>query len=246
MGNGTQISTSVTIINSLLGFEALSLSGMDTTSALTILAGSKLEIASAFFTFGTILTPNASSWTAISTASTAYLAFTPSGTAGSQIVSGSYVDTTVWSTSKQGWYTSAASVIRCTHSIYKTSPTVYSNKAFLMNPNKDRIDGSLIINNSLTVVGGIIETGSNGYGVNAEYFTGAISATTTTVVTGIAEADVIGMSIQVSTAGGYLSPSDGTSTHKISGKVAGTNIEIHVGTSLIGGNFYKLLVWYKV
>jgi len=59
MADGSQISTSVTIINSLLGFEAISLSGIGTTSAPSILAGSKCEIASAFFTWSSAGTINA-------------------------------------------------------------------------------------------------------------------------------------------------------------------------------------------
>ena len=102
MANGSQISTSVSIISSLLGFQALSLSNMNTSAATVITAGSKVEIKSAFFNFSTDLTPNASSWTAIATANTAYLTLLPSGTAGSQIVSASWsVTAPVWSDSAQ-------------------------------------------------------------------------------------------------------------------------------------------------
>ena len=57
---GAQISTSVSIINSLLGFQAISLTNMDTSAQSLIAAGSKVEIGSAFFTFGGNETPQAS------------------------------------------------------------------------------------------------------------------------------------------------------------------------------------------
>ncbi len=132
MSNGVQISTSVTIINSLLGFQAISLSNMSTSAATVITAGSKCEIKSAFFNFPTDLTPNASSWTAIATANTAYLVLTPAGSAGTQTVSASWTQTApVWSDSAQGWYTSVASVIRHIGGCYKSGTSSYEGKFLL-------------------------------------------------------------------------------------------------------------------
>ncbi len=129
---GSQISTSVTIINSLLGFQAMSLTNFDTSAESVIAAGSKVEIASAFFTFSSDDTPQATTWTAITTANTAYITLTPSGTAGSQIVTSKYSDTApTWSDSKQGWYTSAASVVRYIGGVIKGSATQYDD-AFVM------------------------------------------------------------------------------------------------------------------
>ena len=106
---GSQISTSVTIINSLLGYQAVSLTNMTTSAESLIAAGSKVEIASAFFTFSGDETPNASSWTACGAGNTCYITVIPAGTAGSQTVTAEYTDTApIWSTSKQGWYASAA------------------------------------------------------------------------------------------------------------------------------------------
>ena len=102
--SGQQIATSVTILNSYLGFQAISLTDFSLTTVSAIAAGSKVEIASAFFTFTSDETINASSWTAIATGSTAFITLTPSGTAGSQIVTAAFTtDAPVWSTSKQGW-----------------------------------------------------------------------------------------------------------------------------------------------
>jgi hypothetical protein len=126
---GSQILTSVSILNTLLGFQAISLTDITLTSVSQIAAGSVVEIGSAFFQFASAETINATSWSGITTATTAYLALTPSGTAGSQIVSAAWTATTpVWSTSKQGWYASAASVTRIVGSAYKVGATSYSNK----------------------------------------------------------------------------------------------------------------------
>lgn len=132
MANGNQIPTGITILNSYLGYFGVSLTNFNTSASTAIASGSKIEIAGAFFTFTADDTPDATSWTAITTATTAYIALTPSGTAGSQILTTSWVSTTpVWSTSKQGWYTSAGSSIRLVASVYKTSATQYDNKAIL-------------------------------------------------------------------------------------------------------------------
>lgn len=129
---GSQIATSVTILNSLLGYQGISLTNFSTSTLSAIAAGSKIEIASAFFNFSGDETINASSWTAITTATTAYIALTPSGTAGSQIVEASYTaDAPVWSTSKQGYYVSAGSSIRIIGSVYKDSDTQQSKKIIL-------------------------------------------------------------------------------------------------------------------
>lgn len=149
MGNAVQISTSVSIISSLLGYQAISLSNMSTSAATVITAGSKVEIKSAFFNFTSDLTPNATSWTVITTGMTAYIHLTPSGTAGSQIVSGSWSSTApVWSDSAQGWYASAASSIRVIGGCYKGGSASYRSKFILvsaqreLNPTDD--DGSTL------------------------------------------------------------------------------------------------------
>lgn len=126
---GSQISTSVSIIDNLKGYMALSLTEYNTSAAAAIAAGSVVEIAGAFFTFAGDETPNASSWTAIATGSTAYLALTASGTAGSQIVNAEYTATApTWRDDLQGWYASAASSVRVIGSVYKAESTSYYPK----------------------------------------------------------------------------------------------------------------------
>jgi hypothetical protein len=151
--SGSQISTGITIINSLLGFNGVSLTNQTTSASTAIAAGSKVEIAGAFFTFGSDETPLASTWTnLISVASTGYIALTPSGTAGSQIVSASWVTAgnVVWSESKQGYYTSAASNIRVIGSAYKTSATQYDYKRILTQRIENLIPGNSVPNSSLS------------------------------------------------------------------------------------------------
>jgi hypothetical protein len=134
MGDGTQIATGITIINSLLGFQAISLSAMDTSSAPSIMAGSKVEIASAFFTFTSDDDPQASTWASITTGGTAYITLTPSGTAGSQIITAKWSgNAPVWSNSKQGWYASAASSIRYVAGCLKYASVSYHQKFILGN-----------------------------------------------------------------------------------------------------------------
>ena len=129
-----QISTSVTIISSgLLGYQAISLSPIGDASATTVItAGSCVEIASAFFKASTDITPGATSWTAITTGATAYITLTPSGSAGTQILTADWSSTApTWSTSKQGWYASTASSVRYVGAAYKDGASTWSRIATL-------------------------------------------------------------------------------------------------------------------
>jgi hypothetical protein len=136
---GSQVVTSVTIINNIFGFLGVSLTNWDTSALSAIAAGSKVEIGGAFFTFASNETINATSWSAIASAANAYLALTPSGTAGSQIVSASWVaDVPVWSESKQAWYASASSIVRVIGSVYKYTATQQETKTLYVK-GRDRI-----------------------------------------------------------------------------------------------------------
>lgn len=129
---GAQIATSLTIVNNMLGFQAISLTNFATSAQSLIAAGSKVEVGGSFFTFAGNDTPQASTFTAITTGETAYITLTPSGSAGSQILTSMYSDTAPeWSDSKQGWYLTAASVIRYIGGVYKESATQYE-RAFLL------------------------------------------------------------------------------------------------------------------
>lgn len=137
---GSQITTSVTIIDSLYGFQGVSLTALDTASVPSIAAGSKVEIAGAFFTFNADETINVTSWSTIATGSTGYIALTPAGTAGSQTVTASWVSTAPeWSTAKQGYYVTAGSNVRVIGGCIKAGVvgSEYPNK-FLLSQRKDK------------------------------------------------------------------------------------------------------------
>ena len=126
---GNQLVTSVTILNSLKGFQAISLTEYDTSAAAAIASGSVVEIAGAYFTFAGDETINASSWTSVTTGTTAYIELTPAGTAGSQVVTAAYSSTApIWRDDLQGWYASAASNSRAIGSVYKAEATNYARK----------------------------------------------------------------------------------------------------------------------
>jgi hypothetical protein len=145
---GAQIATSVTILNSLKGFQSISLKEYNTSAAAAIASGSVVEIAGAYFTFAGDENINASSWTAIATGSTAYIALTPSGTAGSQIVTASYLGTApAWRDDLQGWYESAASNIRVIGTVYKNTSTSYTPK-YLYNTMQDQKQQSISVFNA--------------------------------------------------------------------------------------------------
>lgn len=130
-----QIATSVTaMVAQRLGYQALSLSEMDTSAITVIKSGSKVEIAGALFSFTGDESINASSWTAIATGATASITLTPSGSPGSQILSANWTpDQPVWSESKQAFYLSAGSVIRFVGGCVKGGVASYRRK-FVITP----------------------------------------------------------------------------------------------------------------
>ena len=138
-----QIPTAVTILSSLNGWEAISLTNFVTSAQSLVAAGSKIELGGAFFGFTSDETPSASSWTAVGTGNTAYLVVTPSGAPGSQVLSLAYsAAVPVWHLSKSAWYASAASISRYIGGVYKTSATQY-DRAFLLNAEQNNAAHSL-------------------------------------------------------------------------------------------------------
>jgi hypothetical protein len=131
----SQVVAGITKIDSCFnGNIGISLTDFTASTSSNIAAGSYCVIDNSYFLADSDIIPNASSWTAITTATTAYLALTPSGTTGSQIITASWVSTPpVWNTTKQYWNGSAASNIRVVASAHKNSNTSYSNKRILNN-----------------------------------------------------------------------------------------------------------------
>jgi len=134
-----QIATSLTAVNSLLGYQAISLTNFVASAESLIAAGSKVEVGGAFFTFSGNETPQASTWTIVGTGNTAYITLTPSGSAGSQVLTAMYAATApTFSTSKQGWYQSAASIVRYIGGVYKAGTSQYEG-AFLLDTRQRRV-----------------------------------------------------------------------------------------------------------
>jgi hypothetical protein len=129
---GAQVPSSVTILNSLKGFQGISLTEFATSALSEIAAGSVVEIAGAFFNFPADETINASTWTSMVSGNTAYIVLVPAGVAGSQTVTAEFTATApVWRDDNQGWYASAASVSRVIGSVYKVSATAQTRKNIL-------------------------------------------------------------------------------------------------------------------
>jgi hypothetical protein len=141
-----QVATSVTALTTgQRGHMAMSFDSMDGSSAPTVLAGSCLEVAGALFQWTTDETPTASTWASIATASTVYMQCTPSGSAGTQILTTSYTTTVpTWVASKAGWYASAGSNVRVMAQLLKGGATAYNHKAMLApQPVRKQIGGAL-------------------------------------------------------------------------------------------------------
>ena len=136
---GTQVATGISIINSLSGFFSLSLTNFDNDSLPAIAAGSKVEVAGAFFSFNSETAISSTNWAGISAGNMAYIMLTASGTPGSQTLAASWSGTApTWVDSKQGWYASAASSVRCIGGVYKYDATNYSSK-FVLSKGQDII-----------------------------------------------------------------------------------------------------------
>jgi len=191
--SASQVPTSVTIIDSLCGFQAISLTSFDTSAECAIAAGSKLEIAGAFFNFTTDTTPSASSWSSVSTATTAYIQCVPSGTVGSQILTVTYTSTApTWRDDLQGWYASAGSTTRVVASVYKGESTSYWYKKILY-PRQEATGNDLYDNK-----GNIV----NAHGSTTFTSSGTFSAPVTTVyITGTGGGGAGSAGITVTTGG---------------------------------------------
>jgi hypothetical protein len=192
----TQISTGISIINKgHPGSMAISLTNFTTSAASNIAAGSAVEIAGAYFLADADVTPNASSWTVITTATTAYLALTPSGSAGSQIISAAWVSTIPsWNITNQGWYTTTPSTIRIVASAFKLGETSYTDKYILSGkqntvPNQiPNIKGFMSLSLTNFTTSGVSAIGSGSYiEIAGAYFTAntdiTINASSWTAIT---------------------------------------------------------------
>ena len=218
----SQIATSVSIISSgLKGYQAISLTNFATSAESLIASGGAVEIANAFFLADSDVTPNASSWTAVGTGNTAYIALTPAGSAGVQTVSATYTATAPeWSTSKQGWYASAASVIRYIGGVTKGSATKYDD-AFMLQADQGntRYQGDITVDD-LTVRDDLTVTDDVSVGGNVGV-TGVLSAGTA-------------IESQGRMVGTWFTHQDTVTSVTLTSDVAWTTVDSVIGTNAIG------------
>lgn len=129
----SQVVAGITKIDSCFnGNYGISLTNISTSAASLIASGSYIVINSAYFIADADVTPNATSWSIITTATTAYLGLTASGTAGSQILEASWHSSPpVFVPAQNGWYVSGSSNIRIVASVYKNSHTSYLQKQLI-------------------------------------------------------------------------------------------------------------------
>lgn len=212
----------------------LSLTEYSTSAAAAIAAGSVVEIAGAFFTFASDETINASSWTAITTGTTAYIALTPSGTAGSQVVTAAYTATApTWRDDLQGWYASAASSTRVIGTVYKAGATSYYPK-YIYGPMQDNkyLANSLYSSGPVTASSSLSVSGyfypSMGHAVTSSYIHSS-SITQASIFSALSSAiPVTGDSIIVTGGIGTIIASrayrSDSTTIVVYGQIAGTGI----------------------
>lgn len=173
MGTANQVATSVTALtDGLSGHNSVSLDSMTGSSVPTVLTGSCLEVVGALFRWDSDETPTASTWTSIATGSTVYMQCTPSGSAGSQILTTSYTTTVpAWRSDHHGWYGSAASSVRHIARLTKGGAISYQNKKKLFPSGSITLDSSIvdiasaatvILSGTTTVSGTIISIDVNG------------------------------------------------------------------------------------
>lgn len=242
-----QIVTSVTIINSgMIGYMGISLTDFSATTASAIASGSAIEIAGAYFKADADLSPGTTSWSAITTGTTAYLGLIPAGSPGSQSLTAEwYQDAPVWSTSKQGWYATAASNIRIVASAIKGTSSEYLKKTILTNnptPSRDfqgKIvtitggSGNFVVPDNvykLNVIcaGGGGGGGGGGNGGSSRYYQsgggggGHPLTKSTAVEVQVLPGQIISYSVGTGGAGGGANTNGGSGTDSTFGSITGT------------------------
>jgi hypothetical protein len=123
---GSQISTAETVVDTLKGFQAISLTNFDTSAATAIAAGSITEIDGTIFSFTSDETPTG--WSSIATGETAYIYITDDGEP-------RYTSTEpLWNDQAQGWYRWSGffNSSRVIASVTKTSATQYDDKKLMI------------------------------------------------------------------------------------------------------------------
>ena len=154
---GSQQQTQATQIEQQrLGYNGITLTNFpDATSAPAIASGSKVEVNTALYFFGS--EESISNWASVGSDAAGFIKLTIAGTA----VTASFTETApIWSESKQGYYATAASTERYIGGLWKATTTVYQDKWLYQSRWKFGIDST---NDEMTIDhdGLIIRQGSN-------------------------------------------------------------------------------------
>jgi hypothetical protein len=123
---GTQVTVSANQIDKQrLGYCAISLDSLTATTAVTIKAGSKVEVGGALYEYGSDETESGGTWAGIGASNTVYVYIVPSGASISFIYS---TTAPTWDVAKQGWYNGTN---RAVASLYKDAAGLYTSKYVL-------------------------------------------------------------------------------------------------------------------
>jgi len=146
---GTQVSVALTQIEKQrLGYQAISLTNFGNTSEPSIAAGSKIEVGSTLYEFGSAETLTL--WGSVATSTIpVYMKVIPSGST----ISGQYTTAApTWSTSKQGWYNGDD---RYFGLLEKDGSDNYANKALYLGYQVLHTDGGFRVHGSASIGFGV-------------------------------------------------------------------------------------------
>jgi hypothetical protein len=146
---GSQVSVALTQIEKQrLGYQAISLTNFGNTSEPSIAAGSKIEVGSTLYEFGSAETLTL--WGSVATSTIpVYMKAVPSGST----ISGQYTTAApTWSASKQGWYVGGD---RYFGLLEKDASDNYANKALYLGYQVLYTDGGLIVHGSASIGFGV-------------------------------------------------------------------------------------------
>lgn len=160
MAGAQQTTQATQIEQQRLGYNGITLTNFtDATSAPAIASGSKIEVNTSLFFFGS--EESISNWASVSDATAAFIKLTIAGTS----VTASFTETApIWSESKQGYYASAASTERYIGGVFRATAAAYENKWLYQSRWKFGIDSA---NSEMSIEhpGLIIKQGTSDTGI---------------------------------------------------------------------------------
>lgn len=160
MAGAQQTTQATQIEQQRLGYNGITLTNFtDATSAPAIASGSKVEVNTSLFFFGS--DESISNWASVGNDTAGFIKLTVAGTD----VTASFTETApIWSESKQGYYASAASTERYIGGVFRATAAAYENKWLYQSRWKFGIDSA---NSEMSIEhpGLIIKQGASDTGV---------------------------------------------------------------------------------